>query len=125
MKSNPCSNTIWLRRSKRPTDSPVCKLKTSRGHPCPSAMGTGERISLRSAVLFDFDKFDLKPEAREELERVAQKIQYYPSGRIVISGHTDIQTRVLSVKNLFKIVAQRILEVVAKLIKGSAVHNPD
>jgi OOP family OmpA-OmpF porin len=40
-------------------------------------------------VLFDFDKFDLKPEAREELERVAQKIQHYPSGRIVISGHTD------------------------------------
>jgi OOP family OmpA-OmpF porin len=54
-----------------------------------AAMGTGERISLRSAVLFDFDKFDLKPEAREELERVAQKIQHYPSGRIVISGHTD------------------------------------
>lgn len=54
-----------------------------------AAMGTGERISLRSAILFDFDKFDLKPEACEELDRVAARIQAYPNARIVISGHTD------------------------------------
>ena len=54
-----------------------------------AAIGTGERISLRSAVLFDFDKFNLKPEARDELESVAEKIRVYSSGRIIISGHTD------------------------------------
>lgn len=54
-----------------------------------AAMGTGERISLRSAILFDFDKFDLKPEAREELDRVAARIQAYPNAHLVISGHTD------------------------------------
>ena len=53
------------------------------------AIGSAVRISLKSAVLFDFDKSTLKPEATEELHRAALKIKEFSSARIIIEGHTD------------------------------------
>jgi outer membrane protein OmpA-like peptidoglycan-associated protein len=54
-----------------------------------AALGSAEKISIKSSVLFDYDKFDLKPEAQIELERVAAIITRYPTARILISGHTS------------------------------------
>jgi outer membrane protein OmpA-like peptidoglycan-associated protein len=54
-----------------------------------AALGSAEKISIKSSVLFDYDKFDLKPEAQKELERVSTIITKYPKAHIVISGHTD------------------------------------
>ena len=53
------------------------------------AIGSAIRISLKSSVLFDFDKSDLKPEAAEELHAVALKIKELSNVRIIIEGHTD------------------------------------
>ena len=53
------------------------------------AIGSAIRISLKSSVLFDFDKSALKPEATDELHRAALKITEFPSVRIMIEGHTD------------------------------------
>ena len=54
-----------------------------------AAVGTGIRISLRSSVLFDFDKSVLKTAAEKELNRAAAKIARYPGARLIIAGHTD------------------------------------
>lgn len=40
-------------------------------------------------VFFDFDKYDLKPEARTTLERQALWLRKYPSATVTIEGHCD------------------------------------
>jgi OOP family OmpA-OmpF porin len=71
-------------------------LKTECGSAWPGAdidavgaIGSAIRISLKSSVLFDFDKAILKPEAAEELHAVASKIKELSDVRIIIEGHTD------------------------------------
>lgn len=53
------------------------------------AIGSVLQFSLSSAVLFDFNKFDLKPEAESELTRIVKEIKNYPGATIVVAGHTD------------------------------------
>ncbi len=67
------------------------------------AIGSVLQFSLSSSVLFDFNKFDLKPEAREELTRIAGEISKFPGAKIIVEGHTDSvgtqeKNQVLSVK---------------------------
>jgi outer membrane protein OmpA-like peptidoglycan-associated protein len=40
-------------------------------------------------VLFDFNKYDLKPEARERLARISGIVLAYPDLKLAIEGHTD------------------------------------
>jgi outer membrane protein OmpA-like peptidoglycan-associated protein len=47
------------------------------------------RIALSADVLFDFDKADLKPEARPALEKVVKVLRSYPKANAAIEGHTD------------------------------------
>jgi outer membrane protein OmpA-like peptidoglycan-associated protein len=56
-----------------------------------SATVTGKeiKIALAADVLFDFDKADLRPAARPELEKVAAVLKAYPKAAITIEGHTD------------------------------------
>ena len=44
---------------------------------------------LSDVVLFDFDKYDLTPEAIPVLNRVADILKKYPEANIVVEGHTD------------------------------------
>jgi OOP family OmpA-OmpF porin len=53
------------------------------------AIGAGLQISLNSAVLFDTGKYELQPEAKEELDRAADAIREQPGARVTIEGHTD------------------------------------
>ena len=48
----------------------------------------GLLVSLSERVLFDFDKADLRPDARQVLEKVASIIKVR-TGLVTISGHTD------------------------------------
>lgn len=47
------------------------------------------QIELSGDVLFDFDKWDIRPDAEESLKKVAEIILTYESTKVVISGHTD------------------------------------
>ena len=47
------------------------------------------KIELDADVLFDFDKYNLKPEATESLKKVGQVVQSYPQAPLLIEGHTD------------------------------------
>ncbi len=53
------------------------------------AIGAGRRIVLDSSVLFDFDKAELKDEAREKLTELAIELGAEGEIRLVIEGHTD------------------------------------
>lgn len=47
------------------------------------------RIELAADVLFDFDKADLRKEARPSLEKVATVLKAYPKTSGTVEGHTD------------------------------------
>jgi outer membrane protein OmpA-like peptidoglycan-associated protein len=49
----------------------------------------GETVVLKN-IFFDTDKYDLKPESRTELEKLAALLKNNPKMKIEISGHTDI-----------------------------------
>lgn len=53
------------------------------------AIGSAVQITLKTSVLFDFDRYTLKTEAQEELNAVAERIFQYPDARVIIEGHTD------------------------------------
>ena len=47
------------------------------------------RLTFGDGVLFDSGRADLKPDAIEILDRVAQELSGYPENEIKIEGHTD------------------------------------
>lgn len=48
------------------------------------------RIVLESEILFDHDKYNLKPSAEAALTRIkASIIDKYPGARLIVEGHTD------------------------------------
>jgi len=47
------------------------------------------QIELPGDVLFDFDKWDIRPDAEDTLKNVGEVIKAYQSPKVVISGHTD------------------------------------
>ena len=53
------------------------------------AIGSGIQLSLRSAVLFGTGKTALRPEAEQELHRVAEAIRAYAGAQVLVDGHTD------------------------------------
>lgn len=46
-------------------------------------------VNVGDRVFFDFDKFNLKPDARKTLEKQAAWLKANPSVRITIEGHCD------------------------------------
>jgi outer membrane protein OmpA-like peptidoglycan-associated protein len=47
------------------------------------------RIELAADVLFDFDKADIKPDARNALKQVGDVVKEKGKGAVRIEGHTD------------------------------------
>jgi len=47
------------------------------------------RLSLPGDVLFDFDRSDIRPDARPVLNRMAELLRNYPRAPVDIQGHTD------------------------------------
>lgn len=55
-----------------------------------AAVGSGYRLSLNSAVLFDLGEAVLQPEAKEELDAIAAQINEMEGPvRLIVEGHTD------------------------------------
>jgi len=51
---------------------------------------TPEGIALdMNAILFDYDSAELTPQAKKDLEKIAQILKKYPNREIRVSGHTD------------------------------------
>lgn len=54
-----------------------------------AAIGSGVQYNLSSAVLFDFDKFDLLANSKLELDKIVEQINKQKPSKIIIEGHTD------------------------------------
>jgi outer membrane protein OmpA-like peptidoglycan-associated protein len=49
----------------------------------------GILVSLKGDILFDTGKANLKPDASERVNKIAEILAKYPEDRIVVIGHTD------------------------------------
>lgn len=52
-------------------------------------IGEGIAVTFGSGILFDVNKYDLRPEAREELTKLAGILAKYEDTDLVVEGHTD------------------------------------
>jgi outer membrane protein OmpA-like peptidoglycan-associated protein len=52
-------------------------------------VGEGIQVTFDSGILFDFDSYALRPEARDHLTDLAASLTEYPESEVLIVGHTD------------------------------------
>ncbi|HEU4629862.1 MAG TPA: OmpA family protein [Gemmatimonadaceae bacterium] len=52
-------------------------------------VGEGIQVTFASGLLFDFDSYQVKPTARENLRNLAASLDEYPDTELLIVGHTD------------------------------------
>jgi outer membrane protein OmpA-like peptidoglycan-associated protein len=52
-------------------------------------VGEGIKITFDSGLLFDVNKYDVKPEGQANLTKLAGILNKYPDTEILIEGHTD------------------------------------
>ncbi len=78
------------------SDLVIAKYSHQETRPTPEKLGIqvkrlahGTKLTIPERVLFDFDSFLLKPEAREALDVVKAVIQERPVRKIQVTGYTD------------------------------------
>jgi outer membrane protein OmpA-like peptidoglycan-associated protein len=52
-------------------------------------VGEGIQVTFASGILFDFDAYALRSEARANLGNLAASLNRYPDSEVLIVGHTD------------------------------------
>jgi outer membrane protein OmpA-like peptidoglycan-associated protein len=52
-------------------------------------VGEGLVVTFDSGLLFDFDRSELRTQARTNLEHLAASLQKYPGENVMVIGHTD------------------------------------
>ncbi|WP_457603419.1 OmpA family protein [Nitratifractor sp.] len=74
----------------------VTKYTKKEPKPTPEQLGIkveqtteGSKLTVPEKVLFDFNKFILKPEAKKALDAVARYIRTHPAKKIIVTGYTD------------------------------------
>jgi outer membrane protein OmpA-like peptidoglycan-associated protein len=81
--------------------------------------GREVRIAMSADVLFDFDKADLRKEARPELEKVAAVLKEYPNATARVDGHTDGKGDPAYNQKL----SERRAEAIRKWLEGEGVKT--
>jgi outer membrane protein OmpA-like peptidoglycan-associated protein len=78
------------------TNIKVAKYSEQEAKPTPEKLGIGVektknglKMTVPEKVLFDFNKFVLKPEAKEALSVVGDVIKENSAKKIIVTGHTD------------------------------------
>jgi outer membrane protein OmpA-like peptidoglycan-associated protein len=52
-------------------------------------VGEGIKITFDSGLMFDVNKYDLRPASQENLAKLAAILNKYPDTNILVEGHTD------------------------------------
>lgn len=52
-------------------------------------VGEGIKITFDSGILFEFDSFELQPEAKTNIESLVKVLNKYPDTNILVEGDTD------------------------------------
>jgi outer membrane protein OmpA-like peptidoglycan-associated protein len=49
----------------------------------------GVVVTLKEKILFDFNKYELKPESQTSLVKIAEILRRYPEAQVYVEGYTD------------------------------------
>jgi len=78
------------------TNLRVAKYTKKEAKPLPEKLGIdvkktkeGMKLTMLEKVLFDFNKFTLKPEAKEALSVIGDIIRENPAKKLIVTGYTD------------------------------------
>lgn len=77
-------------------------------------------VALPSGILFDVDKSDVKPTARESIARAAEVLVKYPDTYITVEGHTDSTGK----PEYNQALSERRANAVRDLLVRDGVHAP-
>lgn len=75
-----CDPDLVPKPAAAPTPAPA---------PAPAAKPTQQKITLAADVLFDFDKYALKPEGKSALDKVISDMKGLNLEVVIAIGHTD------------------------------------
>jgi len=78
-----------------------------------SALSRDGRIILYN-ILFDFDKADIKPESRPQLDEIAKLLRASPTLRLHVVGHTDNQGQLNYNMDLSRRRAQAVVQALVQ-----------
>lgn len=91
--SNANDGELWGNRGivyHSPWEKPTPKVETTPPAPQPDPQPAPTRTAIvLNNVLFDFDKSNLKPEGKAELDKLIAEMQKFPGDTVVVIGHTD------------------------------------
>ena len=82
--------TVPIRRGRLPQPRADAEVAVSEEFADAHGLEPGDRELLeRTVIYFDFDKSELKPEARATLQQKADFMRAYPGVDVIIEGHCD------------------------------------
>lgn len=91
--SNANDGELWGNRGivyHSPWEKPMPKEAAPAPAPAPAPNPAPERKAVvLNNVLFDFDKTDLKPEGKAEIDKLVAEMQKFGKDTVVVIGHTD------------------------------------
>jgi outer membrane protein OmpA-like peptidoglycan-associated protein len=80
-------------------------------------VGEGIKVTFQSGILFDVDRAELRPAARENISELAGVLQKYDQTDVIIEGHTDATG---SEEHNFDLSRRRAMAV-ANFLSGAGV----
>lgn len=80
---------VVFRFGRKPAPAPVAETPPPAPAPAPAPRPEPMRITLQAEALFDFDRSELKPEGRAELDKLVRDLRGVTYEVILVTGHTD------------------------------------
>ena len=78
-----------VEKSTSDADAKAAEAARLREAALAEAIAKAKAKITANVVYFDYDKFDLKPEAREVLKDKAALLKDYPAIKVLVEGHCD------------------------------------
>ena len=75
----------------------------------------GIKVNIEDKILFDVNKYDIKPQAQEWLNYLGDMLQFYPLCQLRIEGHCDITGHIAENQILSENRANTVAETLKKL----------
>ncbi len=73
----------------RKMDAQEKELKQIEGVEVTRTAENELNVTVDDSILFDYDSYDLRPDARATLSELASVFSRYPETRLLVEGHTD------------------------------------
>lgn len=115
---------LFIRKSgeeEKPFNLKHYSTRLTNAATATKAMMTDEgiKVNIEDKILFDINKYDIKSQAQEWLNYLADMLQFYPKSQLRIEGHCDITGN----KEENQILSDNRAKAVADALKNLGIPN--